>query len=61
MYNQGADTLLYTTGFLSLNKAHIIAVAPVGDLSVEGNLGIWLSSLRVVLEGVPPPKETSDE
>jgi len=53
VYNQGAETLLYTTSFLALNKEHIIAIAPLEDLSMDkpGSMGIWLPSLRAASGG----------
>jgi len=53
VYNQGAETLLYTTSFLALNKEHIIAIAPLDDLALDAprSLGVWLPGLRAALRG----------
>jgi len=60
VYNQPADTVLYTTGFLALNKGHIVAIGPVEDLVAGGGLGVWLSSLRAALEDTTPGEVVDD-
>lgn len=46
VYDETVTTLLYTTRFLAVNKAHVLAIVPFDELDAGAGMGVWLSSLR---------------
>ncbi len=50
VYDREAQTVLFTTDFLALNKAAILSIVPVEDLPRDGGgVGVWLSALQAAL------------
>ena len=59
VYDQNASQLRFTAQFLSLNKAHIITIVPVEELTMEEGEDSYLPSIEAALE--VPEQEERDE
>jgi hypothetical protein len=57
VFNQAADTLLFKTGFLALNRNQAITVVPIEELAVDELAGSGLSGVMAALPFSNLPEE----